>query len=186
MGDLFKLSRPVNLLIIAATMVVMRVGVIGGNLERALRQLVGEIGPSVDRSDLVLPEGFGPQLPDHLFVLLVLSTVLIAAAGNIINDYFDTRIDRINKPGEVIVGRTVKRRVAMTAHLVLSGIGLLLGIIVAWRTGLWRWALIPAFAIAWGALFLGEQVTWPMLVGCAIVLLGTALASGFIGAPRRA
>ncbi|MBK7241940.1 MAG: hypothetical protein IPI00_17715 [Flavobacteriales bacterium] len=30
--------------------------------------------------------------------------------GNIINDYFDTRIDRINKPDEVIVGRTVKRR----------------------------------------------------------------------------
>ncbi|MBK7298749.1 MAG: hypothetical protein IPI91_19905 [Flavobacteriales bacterium] len=30
------------------------------------------------------------------------STVLIAAAGNIINDYFDTRIDRINKPDEVI------------------------------------------------------------------------------------
>lgn len=180
MGDLFKLSRPINLLIIAATMVVMRVGVIGGNLERALRQLVGEIGPTVDRSGLVLPESFGPQLPDHLFVLLVLSTVLIAAAGNIINDYFDTRIDRINKPGEVIVGRTVKRRVAMTAHLLLSGIGLLLGIIVAWRTGLWRWALIPAFAI--GALWTySTHFKRQLIIGNGLVATLTALVPLTVG-----
>jgi drug/metabolite transporter (DMT)-like permease len=41
--------------------------------------------------------------------------------------------------------------------------------------------LIPAFAIGWGALFLGEAITLPMLLGCAVVLLGTALATGFIG-----
>jgi len=180
MGDLFKLSRPINLLIIAATMVVMRVGVIGGNLERALRQLVGEIGPTVDRSDLIIPEGFGPQLPEHLFVLLVLSTVLIAAAGNIINDYFDTRIDRINKPGAVIVGRTVKRRVAMTAHLVLSSLGLLLGIIVAWRTGLWRWALIPAFAI--GALWTySTHFKRQLIIGNGLVATLTALVPLTVG-----
>lgn len=68
----------------------------------------------------------------------MLSTVLIAAGGNIINDYFDTRIDRINKPEEVIVGRTVKRRVAMMGHLLFSGLGFLLGTVVAWRTGLWH------------------------------------------------
>ncbi len=44
--------------------------------------------------------------------------------------------------------------------------------------------LIPAFAIGWGALFLGERVTGPMLAGCVVVLLGTALATGFIGARR--
>ena len=44
--------------------------------------------------------------------------------------------------------------------------------------------LIPAFAIGWGAWFLGESITGPMLLGCAVVLLGTALATGFIG-PRR-
>jgi drug/metabolite transporter (DMT)-like permease len=45
--------------------------------------------------------------------------------------------------------------------------------------------LIPVFAIGWGALFLGEAVTAPMLLGGAIVLLGTALATGFIGGPAR-
>ncbi|MEO8279323.1 MAG: DMT family transporter [Ideonella sp.] len=38
--------------------------------------------------------------------------------------------------------------------------------------------LIPAFAVGWGALFLGEQVSSEMLIGCAVILFGTALAIG--------
>lgn len=45
--------------------------------------------------------------------------------------------------------------------------------------------LIPAFAIAWGAIFLGERITLDMLLGCAVVLLGTALATGMIGKRAR-
>jgi drug/metabolite transporter (DMT)-like permease len=37
--------------------------------------------------------------------------------------------------------------------------------------------LIPLFAILWGALLLGESVTWSMLAGGALVLLGVALAN---------
>lgn len=147
--SLLRLTRPLNLLIIALTMVAMREGVIAGNLLRGVDLLAAELGTNSDA--VVLPEGFGPQLSWPLFVLLVLSTVLIAAGGNVINDYFDTRIDRINKPDEVIVGRTVERRVAMTFHLVLSGAGLLAGWVVAWRSGLWYLGILPAFAI--GALW---------------------------------
>lgn len=43
--------------------------------------------------------------------------------------------------------------------------------------------LVPAFAVAWGALFLGEALTLPMVLGCAVILLGTALATGML--PRR-
>ena len=38
--------------------------------------------------------------------------------------------------------------------------------------------LIPVFAVAWGAVFLGEAVTLPMALGGAIVLAGTALTLG--------
>lgn len=38
--------------------------------------------------------------------------------------------------------------------------------------------LIPVFGVLWGALFLREPITGAMLVGCAVILLGTALASG--------
>lgn len=45
--------------------------------------------------------------------------------------------------------------------------------------------LIPAFAMAWGALFLGEQITPALLLGCAVVLVGTALATGWVGTGAR-
>ena len=45
--------------------------------------------------------------------------------------------------------------------------------------------LIPAFAMVWGAVFLGEPVTLRMLVGAGIVLAGTALATGLAKLPPR-
>ena len=45
--------------------------------------------------------------------------------------------------------------------------------------------LIPAFAIAWGWLFLGERPTAGMLAGCAVILLGTALATGGLRLPAK-
>lgn len=44
--------------------------------------------------------------------------------------------------------------------------------------------LIPAFAIFWGVLFLAEDVTWVMLGGCAVILIGTALATQLIARRR--
>ena len=43
--------------------------------------------------------------------------------------------------------------------------------------------LIPPFAMAWGALFLGEALTARMIAGAAIVLAGTALATGLVKLP---
>ena len=45
--------------------------------------------------------------------------------------------------------------------------------------------IIPVFAIAWGALFLGETLTLTMVLGCVVILAGTALASGFVGPRER-
>ena len=65
------------------------------------------------------------------FILLLVSSLLIAAAGYIINDYFDIDIDNVNKPERLIVGKLIKRRWAMLLHLVLSLAGLFLTAIVA-------------------------------------------------------
>jgi drug/metabolite transporter (DMT)-like permease len=40
--------------------------------------------------------------------------------------------------------------------------------------------LNPVFGILWGALFLGEVVGWYTVAGSAIVLVGTALVTGFV------
>src|ERR1700712_1217423 len=70
--------------------------------------------------------------PDK-FVLLCLSSVLIAAAGYIINDYFDLHIDRINKPEKVVVEKIIKRRWAIIWHWILSGLGILIGVWLSWK-----------------------------------------------------
>jgi drug/metabolite transporter (DMT)-like permease len=44
--------------------------------------------------------------------------------------------------------------------------------------------LIPAFAVVWGAIFLGETLTLQMVVGCVVILLGTSLATGFLPRAR--
>jgi 4-hydroxybenzoate polyprenyltransferase len=59
------------------------------------------------------------QMSEFHFGLLVISTVFIAAGGYLINDYFDLKIDKINKPEKIIIGRFIKRRVAIVVHWFL-------------------------------------------------------------------
>ncbi len=73
-------------------------------------------------------------LPPNIFYLLSLSSILIAAAGYIINDYFDLNIDRVNKPDRMIVDKIIKRRWTIVWHWVLSGAGVGLGFYVSWKT----------------------------------------------------
>jgi 4-hydroxybenzoate polyprenyltransferase len=67
-----------------------------------------------------------------LFVLSF-STVLIAAAGYIINDYYDIKIDLINKPDRVVIGKSITRRYAIFFHTFISGIGILMGFWLSWK-----------------------------------------------------
>jgi 4-hydroxybenzoate polyprenyltransferase len=63
------------------------------------------------------------------FGLLVLAALLVAAGGYIINDYYDVKIDAINRPDRLVVGRLLGRRKAMLAHVVLSAVGVLLAVL---------------------------------------------------------
>jgi 4-hydroxybenzoate polyprenyltransferase len=70
---------------------------------------------------------------DVKLFLLSVSTILIAAAGYIINDYYDVKIDYINKPERVVIGKSIPRRHAILFHGILSGIGILLGFFLSWK-----------------------------------------------------
>jgi len=67
------------------------------------------------------------SLRENALFFIVGSTVLVAAAGYIINDYFDVKIDLVNKPRRVVIGRYLKRRWAMTFHHGLNMLGCTLG-----------------------------------------------------------
>jgi drug/metabolite transporter (DMT)-like permease len=44
--------------------------------------------------------------------------------------------------------------------------------------------LVPGFAVIWGAMFIDEKLTMNMVIGCAIILTGTALATGMLSLGR--
>jgi 4-hydroxybenzoate polyprenyltransferase len=76
------------------------------------------------------------KLTPTLFYLLVTASVLIAAAGYIINDYFDINIDQVNKPAKMVVQKIIKRRWAIFLHLVITFTGLIISFYVSLKTSL--------------------------------------------------
>lgn len=83
----------------------------------------------------------GPHsLGDPRLFLLSLSTILIAAGGYSINDYYDIKIDLINKPDRVVVGKSLSRRTVLLLHTVLSVTGIAIGFLLSWILGLTNFA----------------------------------------------
>lgn len=112
--------------------------------------------------------------PSHIFdlrfFLLVVSTCLIAAAGYIINDYYDVKIDLVNKPERVVIGQGITRRYAILLHTTLSVLGVGIGIWIDWRIGAINF--VSAFLLWWYSNDLKRQP----LVGNIVVALLTALS----------
>jgi len=104
------------------------------------------------------------------FLALTFSTVCIAAAGYIINDYYDVKIDAINKPERLLVGRIIRRRRAMFAHLILSFIGVLIGVFLMPPVGLIN---LGAVLLLWGY---SDRLKRMLLIGnIAIALLSASM-----------
>ncbi|GCC52414.1 prenyltransferase [Chryseotalea sanaruensis] len=86
-------------------------------------------------------------LTDIRLLILTSSTVLIAAAGYIINDYYDIKIDYINKPERVIIGKAIPRRFAILFHTLFSFAGIALGYYLGWQIALINF--LSAFLLWW-------------------------------------
>ena len=102
------------------------------------------------------------------FALLVLSTILITAGGNVINDIFDVETDKINKPEKRLIGKSISELSAKILYLLLSISGLLIGVYLAYQVKSVQLGLIfPAIVIM---LFLySKTYQKTMLLGNVIV-----------------
>ncbi len=129
---------------------------------------------------LVEVNGFELQLSGWNFLLIVIATLLIAAAGNVINDYFDQRTDRVNKPRDIIVGVHVKRRVAMLIHQLLNFSGLAIAFYVAWRIGFWKLSIVHFFA-AGSLWFYSVQFKRELIIGNVIIAFLAGLVPVLVG-----
>ena len=117
---------------------------------------------------------FGEQLPWWLLTLLMLATVLITAGGYVINDYFDVKIDQINRPDRLIVTRSVTKPEAMRLFQVLTAAGIVCGIVASVCLRSWVTAVIFVFVpgLLW---FYSASYKRQFLVGNLIVALAAAL-----------
>ena len=108
-----------------------------------------------------------------MFYWLVFASVCIAAAGYIINDYFDVNIDLVNKPGKLIVDRYIKRRWTIVWHIVLSFIGLVISCYIGYKL---RNFYIPLFNFAAiiALFFYSTTFKKKLLIGNIIISLLTA------------
>jgi 4-hydroxybenzoate polyprenyltransferase len=108
-SGLFRISRPVNLLMVAFAQLMTAYFLVE-----------------------TTPVGL-PVLQDFRLYLLVLSTVIITAAGYMINDYYDVKIDYVNRPDQVVVGKSIKRRMVIFMHSILNFTAIWLGYLVSPR-----------------------------------------------------
>ena len=107
---------------------------------------------------------------------LILACVFIAGGGYVINDYFDTKTDRINRPETLIVSNTVSRPTAIKWHIILSAAGGIFGILVSLRIGVWKLGLI--YPLITGLLWYYSAAYKKMfLVGNLVVAFTTALVA---------
>jgi 4-hydroxybenzoate polyprenyltransferase len=120
-------------------------------------------------------------------LLLSITTMMVAAAGYVINDYYDAGIDRINRPDHWIAGNAWPLKRVMNTFFIFAFIGGVLAILLAIRlsllpylflyplavTGLWYYSYVlkckPILGNVWVALFCGGVV---VLVALPDVLHG--------------
>jgi|SRR6185312_14855519 len=119
-----RLVRPVNLFIILFTVYVIRFAYI------LPLQNFKYASFSVD---------------EVTYALFALSFILVAAAGYIINDYYDVELDAINKPDKVIIGKTISPERALRLYVILNVIALCTGFYSCCAAGYPSFSLLFVF-----------------------------------------
>ena len=170
-----KLIRLPNLFIIAIAQYAMRFGVIYPMYSFINKQLILNFPDKITN-----PHILEFQMSEWSFFLLVLSTVMIAAGGYIINDYFDVNIDRINKPGNMVIDKGIKRRAAMAAHMIMTTVAVIIAIVVSYKLGLTRHGLIFVCSSI-GLWFYNTEFKKQFLIGNVLIALFVGLVPFIVG-----
>ena len=117
---------------------------------------------------------FGEQLPWYMLFLITFGCCFVAAGGYVINDYFDIKIDRINRPDRLIITRGISKEQAMLLFQILTIIGICCGVAAAWLVRSWVLGVIFVFVpgLLW---FYSASYKRMFLLGNLIVSVVAAL-----------
>lgn len=139
----------------------------------AMRYLV--ILPMLKINDFTL------QLSDWYFTLLVIAVCCLISGAYVINDYFDTKSDRISGIKEIVVGKSISRRVAITLHTILNLLAVFIAFYLGVAVGVWKIGIL--FLLVSGILwFYSSTYKRYFLLGNLLVALLASLIplAGFI------
>lgn len=150
-----KLIRFKNLLIIAATQLLLKYSFLNGS-------------------------GIDLSLSNFNFLMLLIATVSIAAAGYIINDVYDVASDKINKPKAVIINKFISEKRAVVFFVFFNAVGLFLSSFIAYKIGHLSYGLIYLFmafsllqyAQSWKNLLFVKNILVSFLVALSVLLVG--------------
>ncbi len=153
--NFLKLIRYQNLIFIALTQVFIKYG-------------------------LFHPFGIEITLNGFGFALLVISTLCLAAAGNIINDINDVDIDRINKPSKLLIGTKISEKSAYRWFIILNVIGVAVGFYLSNLIG--RAGFSALFIVISALLYLySTYLKGILLIGNLVVSALVALSIIIVG-----
>jgi 4-hydroxybenzoate polyprenyltransferase len=96
-------------------------------------------------------------------VLLILVTICISAAGYIINDYYDSDIDRINKPGTWIAGNQLPLELVLKGYKGIILTGAILALWVAFRLKLVPYLPVYVLAVAGLQFYSARLKCWSII-----------------------
>jgi 4-hydroxybenzoate polyprenyltransferase len=113
------------------------------------------------------------------FPLLIIASILIAAAGYIINDYFDLDIDQVNKPDRVVVNTIINRRWVIFWHMSLSMVGIYITIYALPFHEFWHLVLANMFSVIFLWVY-STSLKKQLLIGNILISLLTAWVIGVL------
>lgn len=120
------------------------------------------------------------SLADWQYILLVLSTVLIAAGGYVINDIFDQNTDDENKPARSFVGKSISENGAYNLYVVLNIAGVGIGFYLS--NVIMKPAFAAVFILITATLYLyATSLKQIMIVGNVIIALLLSFSILIIG-----
>ncbi len=124
-------------------------------------------------SPILEEAGLERATPAFSLFIIMLGTAFMAMGASVINAYFDVRIDDINKPQKVLIGRVISRQRAMLLHQVLTASGILCGLVAAWQAHSSSLAMIFVFVpgLLW---FYASTYKRQFFIGNFIIALVTA------------
>lgn len=129
---------------------------------------------------LLEPFGVQTSLDTLGITLLILATICIAAAGNIINDIFDVETDAVNKPDKLIVGESISEKTAYNLFIILNVLGVGIGFYLSHLVD--RNAFFSLFVIISVLLYVyASYLKQTLLIGNIVISVLVALTLIIVG-----